>query len=407
MTVKERFLDYVSYSTQSAEDIEQVPSTERQWDLARHLEAEMKELGISDVRLGEHAYVYGVIPATPGYEAVPAIGFIAHMDTATEVSGENVRPQIIENYDGSPITLGTSGRVIDPENFPHLASLKGQSVITTDGTTLLGADDKAGIAEILTMAETLLKEDIPHGKICIGFTPDEEVGHGPSYFDIPGFGADYAYTVDGGDPACVTYENFNACAAAFNIQGYSIHPGSSKNKMINALLVGYEINSMLPGGETPRNTEGYEGFYHLTGMNGDTSSCTMTYIVRDFDMGYFRARKATLNHIAKLLNEKYGEGTVTLTIRDQYPNMYESLKDKMYIVDNAFEAIRNLGMEPYAEAGRGGTDGATLSANGLPCPNLGTGGHAAHGPYEHITVEALETCTKLLLEIVKLQAGQH
>ena len=406
MNIQERFLKYVNIPTQSAEGVSHVPTTEVQWNLARELEKEMNEMGLSDVRVSENAYVYGVLPATPGYEELSGIGFIAHMDTATEFPGEGLKTQIIENYDGGEVKLGTSGRVLDLENFPHLPSLKGKTLITTDGTTLLGADDKAGIAEILTAVSMLQEQNIPHGKVCIGFTPDEEVGLGPSHFDIENFGAEYAYTMDGGDPACVSYENFHACAATFEIKGYSIHPGSSKNRMINAALVGCEINGMLPTGETPRDSEGREGFYHLTSFNGSTTSCTLSYIVRDFDMGYFRARKATLEHIAVLMNEKYGEGTVTLTIRDQYPNMYEVLKDKMFIVDNAYTALRTLGLEPYAQPARGGTDGATLSYHGLPCPNLGTGGFAAHGPFEHVTVEDMQTCAQLIVEIVKLHSAK-
>ncbi len=401
MTVKERFLKYVSIHTQSAHGVEHVPTTERQFDLARYLENEMKEMGLDNVRLSENGYVYAVLPATAGYEDVSGIGFIAHMDTSPDFSGENVKPQIIENYDGGDVKLGTSGRTLDVETFPHLPTLKGKTLITTDGTTLLGADDKAGIAEILTAVETIMTKDIPHGKICIGFTPDEEVGLGPSHFDVPGFGAEYAYTVDGGRANGVSYENFNAASATFEIHGYSVHPGGAKNKMINALLLGYEINSMLPSGETPRTTEGREGFYHLTSMSGTVAEAKIGYIVRDHSIEIFNARKSTLRLIEKLINEKYGEGTVKLTIKDQYPNMYEKIKDKMYIIDNAYEAIRKLGMEPSSTAGRGGTDGATLSFMGLPCPNIGTEGYGAHGPYEHITVEGMELCVQLIIEIAK------
>ena len=400
MTVMERFLDYITWSTQSEADVEAVPSTERQWGLAKHLKEECEAMGLANVRLSDHCYVYVELPATPGCESVPAIGFIAHMDTATEISGENVKAQVIENYDGGAVALGESGLVLDPAAFPHLKGMAGKTLITTDGTTLLGADDKAGIAEILTMAETLIREGRPHGKICIGFTPDEEVGNGPAFFDIEGFGADYAYTVDGGDPSTINYENFNAVQAVFLIKGFNIHPGSAKDKMINALLVGYEINSMLPSGETPRDTEGREGFYHLIGMEGDTAACTLTYIVRDFDAGSMEARRNTLRHITDLLNTKYGAGTVTLSLKDQYPNMIEGLRDKMFIVEDAFAAIDACGLTHAAEPARGGTDGATLTIMGLPCPNLGSGENAAHGPYEHITKEDLELCTEILLTIV-------
>ncbi len=401
MTVLERFLKYVKINTASEEGKWMtIPSTQRQFDLANVLADEMKAMGVSDVRVSEFGYVYGCIPATPGCENAPAIGFIAHMDTSPDFSGENVNPQVIENYDGGDVALGDSGKVLSVKNFPHLPSLKGRTLITTDGTTLLGADDKAGIAEILTACEQILASDKPHGKVCIGFTPDEEVGNGATKFDIEGFGARYAYTADGGDVNAVDYENFNAAGAAFTINGFNIHPGSSKNTMINAALIASQISTMLPEFETPRDTEGYEGFYHLVGINGGVEKAEAHFILRDHDRGSLEARKNTLSHIAKILNEKYGEGTVELKLMDQYRNMREVVEKDMHLIETAHKVIKDLGAEPVSLPVRGGTDGASLSFKGLPCPNLGTGGYACHGPYEHATLEGLEFVTKLIAGIV-------
>lgn len=404
MRAYQRFLNYVKIHTMSDENSTASPTSACQFDLARLLVQEMKELGIEDARVEENCYVYGTIPATPGYEERPAIGFLAHMDTAPDFCGENVRPQVHENYDGGPVVLGESGRTLSPELFPHLKELAGRTLITSDGTTLLGADDKAGVAEIMTLAQILLEGDIPHGKICIGFTPDEEVGCGAEGLDIPAFGAQFAYTVDGGPENEIVYENFNASAADFEVNGFNIHPGSSKNRMINAALVAMEINSLLPGAETPTHTEGYEGFYHLTSMDGNVERAHLSYIVRDHSLARFEGRQETLRHIEKILNEKYGAGTVRLTIYEQYLNMAEKLAPCMHLIDNAKDAIRALGMEPDISPIRGGTDGARLSFRGLPCPNLGTGGYAAHGPYEHITAEAMDTVVQIMLEIVKRYA---
>lgn len=401
MRAYERFLNYVKVNTMSDPEGAGIPSAEREFDLARMLVEEMKGLGIADARVDEHCYVYGTIPATPGMENVPKIGFIAHMDTAPDCSGENVNPQIIENYDGGDVVLGTSGKVLSVKAFPHLSSLKGRTLITTDGTTLLGADDKAGIAAIMTMVEEIQKEGTPHGTLCIAFTPDEEVGKGADLFDVEGFGADFAYTADGSQEYGIEYENFNGAGADVTIKGFSVHPGSSKDTMINALLVGMEFNNMLPSGDTPRDTEGYEGFYHLCHMHGDVAEAKMEYIVRDHSKSMYECRLETLRHIAKLLNEKYGEGTVTLEIEEQYRNMKEMIEPCMHLIDHAKAAMKEIGENPVEFPIRGGTDGARLSFMGLPCPNIGTGGYAYHGPYEHITVEGLDIAVKVYKGIVK------
>jgi tripeptide aminopeptidase len=404
MRAYERLLNYVKIHTTSDEDSQTAPSTQRQFDLARLLVDEMKELGITDAKVDEHCYVYGTIPATPGYEDKAGIGFIAHLDTAPDFCGEHVQPQIHENYDGGEVALGSSGRVLSPEQFPHLKTLVGRTLITTDGTTLLGADDKAGIAEIMTLAELLIRGDMPHGKICIGFTPDEEVGSGAELLDIPGFGAKYAYTADGGRENEIVFENFNACSAKFEINGFNIHPGEAKGRMINAALVAMEINAMLPSAETPASTEQYEGFFHLTDMQGNVEHAQLQYIVRDHSSDHFECRQEILRHIEKYINEKYGAGTAVLTIRQQYRNMAEVIAPCMHLIDNAKDAIRELGMEPDVSPIRGGTDGAQLSFRGLPCPNLGTGGYAYHGPYEHITAEGMDLAVQIMMGIVKRYA---
>ena len=401
MRAYERFLNYVKIHTTSDENSNTTPSTRRQFDLAEILAEEMKKLGVKDVRVDENCYVYGAIPATLGYEDKPAIGLIAHLDTAPDFCGEHVNPQIYRNYNGEDVTLGDSGKVLSVKPFPHLKELKGRTLITTDGTTLLGADDKAGIAEIMTVAEELLKGTMPHGKVCIAFTPDEEVGSGADKLDIPAFGAQYAYTADGGCENEIVYENFNASEAVFKIRGFNIHPGEAKNKMINAALVGMEINSMLPNLETPAHTELYEGFFHLCEMEGTVENATLQYIIRDHSAASFEARENTLRHIEKIMNEKYGQGTVSLEIHEQYRNMIEKVAPCMQLVDYAKDAIRELGMEPNTDPIRGGTDGAQLSFRGLPCPNLGTGGYAFHGPYEHITAEGMDTAVHVMLGILK------
>lgn len=401
MLAHERLLKYVKVSTPSDEKSTTNPTTACQFDLAKVLVEEMKALGIEDARVDDKCYVYGTIPATAGYEDKAKIGFIAHMDTAPDFCGENVNPCIIENYDGKDVVLGNSGRVLSVKQFPHLAKLAGRTLITTDGTTLLGSDDKSGIAEILTAAERIINENIPHGKICIAFTPDEEVGQGADHFDVEGFGADFAYTVDGAEEGEIVYENFNAYGAVFTVNGVNVHPGSAKNIMRNAQLVAMELNGMLPAAEVPECTENYEGFYHLCEMKGDVEKTTMEYIIRDHSAVKMENRLDTIRHIVKTLNEKYGEGTVEVEIEEQYRNMEEMIRPCMHIVDNAKKVITELGMEPITLAERGGTDGARLSFMGLPCPNLGTGGFAFHGPYEHVTVEGMEKCVEIMVGIIK------
>lgn len=398
----ERLLKYVVVRTPSDENSETVPSSKCQFDLAHLLEEEMKELGLTDIYLEDQCYLYGKLPATEGLEDKPAIGFIAHMDTVSDFCDHDITPVITENYSGEDLALGTSGLTLSTETFPHLKDLKGRTLITSDGTTVLGADDKAGIAEILTVIEQLQEQNIPHGPICVAFTPDEEIGTGASHFDVERFGADYGYTLDGDTEGEIQYENFNACKACFDIAGVSVHPGSSKDTMINASLVAMEINSLLPGMETPRGTEDYEGFYHLVSMSGDCSKAQLNYIVRDHDKNFFEARKRTLTLIEKNLNAKWGEGTVKLTLTDQYKNMAEIIAGCMHLIDNAKQACENAGIEALILPIRGGTDGCQLSFKGLPCPNLGTGGHAYHGPYEHITIEGMDKTVAMVTELVKL-----
>lgn len=404
MRAYERFLTYAAIRTPSDENSTTSPSSKCQFELADLLKDEMLAIGIADAHVTEYCYVYGTIPATPGLESKPKIGFVAHMDTVSDYCDHDIKPIVHENYDGGDLALGTSGRTLSVKDFPHLLSLKGRTLITTDGTTVLGADDKAGIAEIMTMAERLIKENIPHGTICIAFTPDEEVGAGTAHFDVEKFGADFAYTLDGDSEGEIQYENFNACKADFEITGFGVHPGSSKDTMINACLVAMEINQMLPGCETPRGTEDYEGFFHLTNMSGDVTSAELHYIIRDHDKDYFEMRKNTLRLIEKDLNAKWGEGTVKLTITEQYKNMSEIIAGCMHLIENAKQACVNANVAPQILPIRGGTDGCQLSFKGLPCPNLGTGGHAYHGPYEHITVEGMDQATDIVLELVKIYA---
>lgn len=404
MKAYERLLKYVVVRTPSDENSDTVPSSACQFDLAKILEKEMQELGLTDICLDKHCYLYGKLPATPGYEDKDSIGFIAHMDTVADFCDGEIHPVITENYNGEDLALGDSGRVLSVQNFPHLKTLKGRTLITTDGTTVLGADDKAGIAEILTLVERLRTENIPHGPISVAFTPDEEIGTGASHFNVEEFGAKYAYTLDGDTEGDIQYESFNAAKAVFDITGFNVHPGSSKDTMINASLVAMEINQMLPGMETPRGTEDYEGFYHLVSMSGEVSSAQLNYIVRDHNADYLEARKNTLRLIEKNLNEKWGEGTVKLTITDQYRNMAEVISGCMHLVDNAKKACELAGVTPLVFPIRGGTDGSQLSFKGLPCPNLGTGGHAYHGPYEHITVEGMDKSVDVIVELVKLYA---
>ena len=404
MRAYERFLNYVVVNTRSDDSSTTYPSTACQFDLGKLLVEELKEMGVADARMDEFCYVYGSIPATPGYEDKPALGLIAHMDTSPECSGENVKPILHENYNGEDVQL-PDGTVLSVQKFPFLATMKGETLITTDGTTLLGADDKAGIAEIMVAAEVLLTTDKPHGKICICFTPDEEIGRGIANFDIPGFGADFAYTVDGGDVGNLECENFNADAAHVEVKGFLVHPGTSKNKMKNAINVAMEFHAALPVMDRPEHTLGREGFFHLLNIKGGVTDAHMDYIIRDFDRAKQEHRKEMMHHIADCLNDKYGEGTVTVEIREQYRNMIEKLiPEHEHLLDSAREAIRMAGLEPNEVPFRGGTDGAMLSWKGLPCPNLGTGGFNFHGTGECITAERMDKATEILLNVVAIYA---
>lgn len=404
MRVEERLLKYVSYWTTSDEECRQIPSSERQFELGKVLEQELRDLGLEKVTLTDHCYVYGLLPATKGYADKPAVGFISHMDTAPDFSGKDVKPQIIPDYDGNDVLLKGSGTYLKVSDFPTLKTLKGRTLITTDGTTLLGADDKAGVSEIMTAVEQIITEKIPHGDIWIGFTPDEEVGSGADLFDLDYFKAKFAYTVDGDYEGEVAYENFNAASASFEINGVNVHPGEAKDIMINAALVGCEIASLLPENETPAHTEGREGFYHLTDFSGDIAHAKVNYIVRDHDKATFEKRLDTLRGIEQKMNEKYHADTVKLNIQHSYSNMLEVIEKNEYVVAIAKKAIKNVGLEPVSRPVRGGTDGARLSFMGLPCPNLGTGGYGFHGPFEHISVEGMDTAVSVIKEIVKITA---
>lgn len=402
MKAYERLLSYVKVFTPSDENGTPNPSSACQFDLAKLLVKELKELGITDAYVDEFCYVYAHLPATPGYEQAPKLGLIAHMDTVSDFCSHPANPVITENYDGGELALGTSGRTLSPQMFPHLTSLKGRTLITTDGTTILGADDKAGIAEIMTVAELLIKENIPHGTICITFTPDEEIGEGTTNFSLEKSGADVAYTLDGDTEGEIQYENFNASGAIVEVTGVNVHPGSAKDTMVNAALVAMEFDSMLPVSETPRDTDEYEGFYHLCSMSGDVASAKLDYIIRDHDGESFKQRQETMEHIVKCLNQKWGEGTVKLTLKEQYRNMSEIVSRYPELIDCAKKACLETGIEPLVTPIRGGTDGARLSFMGLPCPNLGTGGHAYHGPYEHITVEGMDAAVAMTRKLIEL-----
>ena len=401
----ERLLRYAVINSTSHEDLEGTPTGEGELELARLLATEMEALGMTDVFVDEHAYTYGFLPPTPGYELKKAIGFIAHLDTVDDCGGTDTRPQVIKNYDGSPIPLGTSGRILDPQAFPHLKECLGKTILTTDGTSVLGADDKAGIAEIMTLCERLINDGIPHGKICVCFTPDEEIGHGAALLDLEQFGADLAYTVDGSVPGEIEYETFNAAAARLTAHGISVHPGDARGKMINAMKVIMEANAMLPDQEVPERTQDREGFYHLTGARGSVSEASADYILRDHDAAKIAERKQKMQEIARALNEKYGDGTVTCVIKDQYRNMAEVMADYPEVIDAARKAIQASGLTPSSRPVRGGTDGAQLSFRGLPCPNLGTGGYAYHGFYEYAVAEEMDTCVEVLLQLVREYAG--
>ena len=404
MRACERLLKYVRIDTQSSPETGATPSTPGQWELARLLVDELKELGLENPSVNEFCTVTAWLPATTGLEHIPALGLLAHLDTAPAFSGKNVNPIVHENYGGGDIVLPKEGRVIRAADFPWLSRFQEKTVITADGSTLLGADDKAGIAEIMTLCERLMAERIPHGRLCVAFTPDEEIGEGPDHFDVAAFGAEYAYTVDGSAPGVIAYENFNAASAVVDITGVSVHPGAAKGIMENALLIAQEFNALLPPDAIPGKTEGYQGFFHLDGLNGTAAACRMEYIVRDHDKGEFTVKKALLERAAAQVQAAHPAAQIQVTLTDSYYNMKEKLADCAHLIDNANKAAEMAGLTPAAEAIRGGTDGARLSFMGLPCPNLGTGGYNFHGPLELACAEEMDTVVDILLNIVRLYA---
>ena len=403
MTIVERFLKYVSFDTQSAEDAETTPSTEKQWALARFLKEELEGIGLTEVEIDEHAYVYATLPANTD-EAVPTVGFIAHMDTSPDCSGKDVHPRIVKNYDGGDIVLDeAAGIVTSPKKFPELLDHVGEDIIVTDGHTLLGADDKAGIAEIVqAMAYLIAHPEIKHGRIRVGFNPDEEIGLGAHRFNVEKFGCDFAYTMDGGELGELEFENFNAASAKVEVTGVSVHPGYAKNKMVNAARVATEYASLMPAAETPERTAEYEGFYHLLGMSGNVEKASLTYIIRDHDRARFEERKEYAAAVGELLNKKYGAGTVKVTLADQYYNMREKVEPVMHIIDTALDAMKDCGIQPRVRAIRGGTDGAQLSFKGLPCPNIFAGGLNFHGPHEFLPIPSLEKASMVVVKICEI-----
>ena len=404
MELKDRFLKYVSYDTQSSEESSTFPSTDKQLVLLHDLAEEMKQLGMVEVSMDKNGYVMGTIPASKGKENAPVIGFISHVDTSPDMSGHDIKPQVIECYDGGDIRLNQR-LTMRVEDFPELSFFKGHTLIHTDGTTLLGADDKAGVAEIMTAAEYLLSHpEVEHGKIRIGFTPDEEIGRGVDFFDVKAFGAQFAYTVDGGMEGELEYENFNAASAKIRIQGKNIHPGYAKDKMINALQVACEINSMLPVAQRPEHTEGYEGFYHLVGLNGTVEEAEISYIIRDHDRAKFEAKKHYLQGIVALLTEKWGAGVINLQLKDQYYNMREMVEPHPEVIDKALTAMKEAGVEPIVRPIRGGTDGSRLSYMGLPCPNLFTGGMNFHGKFEYCSLTTMKRAMQVIINLARLWA---
>lgn len=404
MELKERFLKYVAIDTQSSEESETFPSTEKQWTLLNLLVEEMKALGLTEVSIDKYGYAMGTIPASEGCGDAPVIGFLAHVDTSPDMSGENVRPRIIDNYDGSDIVLNNAltMRVAD---FPELKNFVGHTLIHTDGTTLLGADDKAGVAEIMTAAEYLLAHpEIRHGKIRIGFTPDEEIGRGVDFFDVKAFGADFAYTMDGGYEGELEYENFNAASAKIAIQGRNVHPGYAKNKMINAIEVACELNALIPATERPQYTEGYEGFYHCVGLNGTVEQATISYIIRDHDADKFEQKKVWMWSVVDLLKKKYGEQVLTLTLKDQYYNMRKMVEPHPQVIELAKKAMTEAGVAPIVRPIRGGTDGARLSFMGLPCPNIFAGGMNFHGKFEYCSLDSMQRAMQVIVNLARLWA---
>lgn len=404
MELKDRFLKYVSFDTQSDESSTTFPSTDKQLVLLRYLAEEMRTIGLTDVSIDEYGYAMGTLPATPGCENAPVLGFIAHVDTAPDMSGKDVKPHIIEEYDGRDIRLNAS-LTMRVEDFPELPLFKGHTLIHTDGTTLLGADDKAGVAEIMTAMEWLVAHsEVEHGKIRIGFTPDEEIGRGVDYFSVERFGADFAYTVDGGMEGELEYENFNAAGAKIHIQGLNVHPGCAKDKMINAIDIACELNRMLPDWQTPQHTEGYEGFFHCVGISGTVESADISFIIRDHSAERFEAKKVLMWDVVNFLQRKYGENVVTLTMKDQYFNMRKMVEPHPQLIDKAMEAMREAGVEPIVRPIRGGTDGARLSFMGLPCPNLFTGGMNFHGKFEYCSLTTMQRAMQVIINLARLWA---
>ena len=403
MTIVERFLKYVSFDTQSAEDSETTPSTEKQWALARFLKDELEGIGLTEVEIDEHAYVYATLPANTD-KPLPTVGFIAHMDTSPDCSGKDVKPRIVKDYDGGDIVLDeAAGIVTSPKKFPELLDHVGEDIIVTDGHTLLGADDKAGIAEIVqAMAYLIAHPEIKHGRIRVGFNPDEEIGLGAHRFNVEKFGCDFAYTMDGGELGELEFENFNAASAKVEVTGVSVHPGYAKNKMVNAARVATEYASLMPAAETPERTAEYEGFYHLLGMNGNVEKASLTYIIRDHSRARFEERKEYAAAVGELLNKKYGAGTVKVTLADQYYNMREKVEPVMHIIDTALDAMKDCGIQPRVRAIRGGTDGAQLSFKGLPCPNIFAGGLNFHGPHEFLPIPSLEKASMVVVKICEI-----
>ena len=403
MNITERFLNYTKFDTQSSEESETVPSTSKQLIFARYLKDELEEIGLQDVSLDDKGYIYATLPANIKEEA-PVIGFISHYDTSPDCSGANIKPHIVNNYSGGDIEL-SEGIMLSPNKFPELLQHVGEDLIVTDGHTLLGADDKAGIAEIV-QAMVYLKEhkEIKHGKIRVAFNPDEEIGMGAHHFDVEKFGCEWAYTMDGGDVGELEFENFNAASAKITIKGVSVHPGYAKGKMLNASLLAAEFVSMLPADETPETTEGYQGFYHLTGMQTQTEQAKLSYIIRDHDREKFEDRKHFIQRVVEQMNEKYGEGTVTADINDQYYNMKEKIDPQMHVIDLVLRAMQESGVTPKVRPIRGGTDGAQLSFKGLPCPNIFAGGINFHGPYEFVPIQSMEKAMQVVVKICELTA---
>jgi len=405
MNITERFLKYVSFTTTSDENTKMTPSTPGQMLFAQYLVEELKSIGLQEVDLDSNGYVMATLPANTD-KAIPVIGFVSHMDTSPDMSAKNVKPRIVNNYNGEDILLNEEKLIVlETEKYPEILQYKGQDIVVTDGTTLLGADDKAGLAEIVTAMEYLLAHpEIKHGKIRVGFTPDEEIGQGADHFDVAKFGAEWAYTMDGGEIGELEYENFNAAGAKITFNGLNVHPGYAKHKMLNSMRVAHQFASMLPRHETPEHTENYEGFYHLVGMEGTVEKSSLSYIIRDHDRDRFDRRKKEIAHLVNKINSEFGEGTATLELRDQYYNMREKVEPVMHIVDLAFEAMEAVGVKPNVKPIRGGTDGARLSFEGLPCPNIFAGGHNFHGRFEYVPIQSMEKAMMVIVKIAEIMA---